>query len=71
MFLSPVIYEGVIDLITSLDIIGILIALFFWPVFLAAAGLAFFGMIIAIVVDIIVLSIFYVAQKTQKKQVVK
>lgn len=63
MFFAPALYGLLINIVGSLDAAGILLILFFWPLFLAGAGLAIFGIIAAIIVDIVMLGVFYSAQK--------
>lgn len=66
MFLAPALYDVLISFVGSLEGLGILLVILLWPLFLVATGLAIFAIIIAIIIDIIVLGIFYSAQKKNK-----
>lgn len=63
MFFAPAISDAIFDWIGTLGTGAIVAWMLFWPLFLANIGLAVYGMIIAIIVDIVVLLIFYSAQK--------
>ncbi len=63
LFFAPVLNNLVIDLINSFGDAAIILYLLLWPVLLFGTGLAIFGMILAIIIDIVVLAVFYSAQK--------
>lgn len=58
LFLAPFIDDSLTAQLNNLGIIAVIIYLFLWPAFLFTGALATFGMLIALVVDIIVLTIF-------------
>lgn len=63
LFFAPALDNLVSEMLNSLGAAAVLVYLFLWPVLLFSGGLATFGMVLAIIVDIIVLIIFYSVQK--------
>jgi len=71
LLFAPALDDLVFEMINSRGTDAILVYLLLWPVLLFIGGLATFGMILAIMINIVVLAIFYSAQKkatTRPKQ---
>lgn len=68
LFFAPILNDAVFDWVSTLGTGAVIAWLILWPVLLASIGLSIFGMMIAIVVDIVVLLIFYSAQKKRSSR---